>query len=107
MSRMSAKNVKVGQARKFDLVLTPVITEKATQGSEHNQVTFRVPLEASKPEIKLAVESLFKVKVKSVNTLRQQGKVKMFRGRVGRRSDSKKAIITLVEGNTIDVTSKV
>jgi large subunit ribosomal protein L23 len=107
MSRMSAKNAKVGQARKFDLLLTPVITEKATQGSEHNQVTFRVPLEASKPEIKLAVESLFKVKVKAVNTLRQQGKVKMFRGRVGRRSDSKKAIITLVEGNTIDVTSKV
>ncbi len=99
--------MKVGQARKFDLVLTPVITEKATQGSEHNQVTFRVPLEASKPEIKLAVESLFKVKVTAVNTLRQQGKVKMFRGRVGRRSDSKKAIVTLAEGNTIDVTSKV
>jgi large subunit ribosomal protein L23 len=107
MSRMSAKNVKVGQGRKFDLLLTPVITEKATQGSEHNQVTFRVPLEATKPEIKLAVESLFKVKVTAVNTLRQQGKIKVFRGRYGRRSDSKKAIVTLAEGNTIDVTSKV
>jgi large subunit ribosomal protein L23 len=107
MSRASAKQVKVGQGRKFDLVLTPVITEKATQGSEHNQVTFRVPLEASKPEIKAAVEGLFKVKVTSVNTLRQQGKLKQFRGRPGFRSDSKKAIVTLAEGNTIDVTSKV
>ena len=107
MSRASAKQVKVGQGHKFDLVLIPVITEKATQGSEHNQVTFRVPLEASKPEIKAAVEGLFKVKVTSVNTLRQQGKLKQFRGRPGFRSDSKKAIVTLAEGNTIDVTSKV
>lgn len=107
MSRARAKQVKVGEGRKFDLVLTPVITEKATQGSEHNQVTFRVPLEASKPEIKAAVEGLFKVKVTAVNTLRQQGKLKQFKGRLGRRSDSKKAMVTLAEGNTIDVTSKV
>ncbi len=99
--------MKVGGGRKFDLVLTPVITEKATQGSEHNQVTFRVPLQASKPEIKAAVEGLFKVKVTAVNTLRQQGKVKLFRGRPGKRSDTKKAIVTLADGNTIDVTSKV
>lgn len=107
MSRSRAKKVHVGEGRRFDLVLTPVITEKATQGSEHNQVTFRVPLEASKPEIKAAVEKLFKVKVTAVNTLRQQGKLKAFRGRLGRRSDAKKAIVTLAEGNTIDVTSKV
>jgi large subunit ribosomal protein L23 len=107
MSRLSAKNVKVGQGRKFDLVLTPVITEKATQGSEHNQVTFRVPLQASKPEIKAAVEGLFKVKVTAVNTLRLPGKLKQFKGRLGQRSDTKKAIVTLAEGNTIDVTSKV
>ena len=107
MSRAHAKQVKVGEGRKFDLVLTPVITEKATQGSEHNQVTFRVPLEASKPEIKAAVEALFKVKVTAVNTLRQQGKTKQFKGRLGHRSDSKKAMVTLAEGNTIDITSKV
>ena len=107
MSRARAKQVKVGEGRKFDIVLTPVITEKATQGSEHNQVTFRVPLEASKPEIKAAVEKLFKVKVKAVNTLRQLGKTKQFKGRSGFRSDSKKAMVTLAEGNTIDITSKV
>ena len=107
MSRARAKLVKVGEGRKFDIVLTPVITEKATQGSEHNQVTFRVPLEASKPEIKAAVEKLFKVKVKAVNTLRQLGKTKQFKGRSGFRSDSKKAMVTLAEGNTIDITSKV
>jgi large subunit ribosomal protein L23 len=98
---------KVGAARRFDLVLTPVITEKATRGSEHNQVTFRVPLAATKPEIKTAVESVFKVKVDAVNTLVVKGKQKQFRGRVGRRSDVKKAIVTLAEGQTIDVTAKI
>ena len=107
MSRASAKQVKVGQGRKFDLVLTPVITEKATQGSEHNQVTFRVPLEASKPEIKAAVEGLFKVKVTAVNTLITKGKIKRFKGILGRRSDYKKAVVTLAEGHTIDVTTGV
>lgn len=98
---------KVGAGRRFDLVLTPVITEKATRGSEHNQVTFRVPLEASKPEIKAAVEGLFKVKVDAVNTVVLKGKVKQFRGRLGRRSDVKKAIVTLAAGQTIDVTAKI
>ncbi|HEX9808426.1 MAG TPA: 50S ribosomal protein L23 [Alphaproteobacteria bacterium] len=102
---MSTKDVHVGEGRKFDLVLAPVITEKATQGSEHNQVTFRVPLDATKPEIRAAVERLFKVKVTGVNTLRQAGKVKRFRGTVGRRAQTKKAIVTLAEGQTIDVTS--
>lgn len=103
--RLSAKDVRVGEGRKFDLILSPVITEKSTQGSEYNQITFRVPLAATKPEIRVAVENLFKVKVRSVNTLRQAGKSKRFRGRLGKRSDTKKAIVTLAEGDSIDVTS--
>jgi large subunit ribosomal protein L23 len=105
-AREKAKQ-RVGAARRFDLVLTPVITEKTTRGSEHNQVTFRVPLSATKPEIKTAVEGLFKVKVDAVNTVVVKGKVKQFRGRAGRRSDVKKAIVTLAEGQTIDVTAKI
>ncbi|MDX1485557.1 MAG: 50S ribosomal protein L23 [Alphaproteobacteria bacterium] len=102
---MSAKDVRVGEGRKFDIILSPVITEKSTQGSEHNQVTFKVPLSATKPEIRVAVESLFKVKVTAVNTLRQTGKTKRFRGQLGKRIDTKKAIVTLAEGDSIDVTS--
>lgn len=89
----------------YGVLLSPVITEKSTLGSEHNQVTFRVPLTASKPEIKAAVESLFEVKVKAINTIRQNGKVKRVRGRVGKRSDYKKAIVSLAEGHSIDVTT--
>ncbi|MEE8622793.1 MAG: 50S ribosomal protein L23 [Alphaproteobacteria bacterium] len=107
MSGSRAREVRVGEGRRYDLVLSPVITEKSTQGSEHNQITFRVPLDASKPEIKAAVEGLFKVKVETVNTLRQQGKVKRFRGRRGKRPDYKKAIVRLAEGEIIDVTSKI
>jgi len=91
----------------YATVLGPVITEKSTEGSEHNQVTFRVALDATKPAIKLAVEGLFNVKVKAVNTLRVKGKVKRFRGRVGQRSDWKKAIVTLQDGSTIDVTTGI
>jgi large subunit ribosomal protein L23 len=91
----------------YDIIRAPVITEKATMGSEHNQVTFKVPLDASKPEIKAAVEGVFGVKVTAVNTLVAKGKVKRFRGRVGQRSDVKKAVVTLAEGNTIDVTTGV
>jgi large subunit ribosomal protein L23 len=87
----------------YDVIARPVITEKSTLGSEHNQVTFKVPLSATKPQIKAAVEMLFSVKVKAVNTLRQDGKLKRFRGSVGRRSDYKKAIVTLAEGYSIDV----
>ncbi len=97
----------VSKERQFELVRAPVITEKATLGSEHNQVTFRVPLDATKPEIKSAVEQLFDVKVLAVNTLRQKGKTKMFRGRRGRRSDYKKAIVRLEEGQSIDVTTGI
>lgn len=103
--RLNANNVHVGEGRKFDVLLAPVITEKSTRGSEHNQVTFRVRLEATKPEIKVAVEKLFKVKVTGVNTVRQNGKIKRFRGLVGKRDDFKKAIVTLAEGQTIDITS--
>ena len=91
--------------RHYDTILSPVITEKSTRTSEYNQVTFRVPLSANKPAIKAAVEALFEVKVEKVNTLRVKGKTKMFRGRPGRRSDWKKAIVTLVEGQSIDVTT--
>lgn len=103
--RLNSKTVHVGEGRKFDILLAPVITEKATRGSEFNQVTFRVRLDATKPEIKVAVEKLFKVKVTGVNTVRQNGKVKRFRGMVGKRDDFKKAIVTLAEGQTIDITS--
>jgi large subunit ribosomal protein L23 len=101
------KTVKISKARAYDLVRAPVITEKATMGSEHGQVTFRVPLDATKGEIAAAIESVFNVKVKAVNTLRQIGKTKRFRGHLGKRSDYKKAIVSLAEGHTIDVTTGV
>jgi|TARA_R110002072_G_scaffold187425_1_gene344161 large subunit ribosomal protein L23 len=97
----------VSQERKYELLRKPVVTEKSTLGGEHNQVTFRVPMDASKPEILAAVEGLFSVKVKKVNTLRQNGKVKRFRGRIGKRVDYKKAMVTLEEGHSIDVTAGV
>ena len=90
-----------------DIIVRPVITEKAMKSAENNQVTFVVSLDATKPQIKKAIESVFGVEVKSVNTLRQAGKVKSFRGKPGVRSDVKKAIITLAKGQTIDVTAGV
>jgi large subunit ribosomal protein L23 len=81
------------------------VTEKSTHQSEHSQISFKVSLDATKPEIKQAVESLFKVKVKAVNTLRVEGKNKVFRGVRGRRSDWKKAIVSLVDGEKIDMTT--
>ena len=89
----------------YDFVRAPLITEKATMVSEHNQVMFRVPIKATKPEIKQAIEALFKVNVTAVNTLISKGKLKRFRGRPGRRNDVKKAIVTLAEGQSIDVTT--
>ncbi len=91
--------------RHYDVILSPVITEKATNASEHNKVIFKVAMDATKPQIKEAVERLFDVKVKSVNTLRRRGKWKIFKGRVGRTSDTKRAVVTLQEGQTIDVTT--
>ncbi len=93
--------------RMYDIIKAPVITEKASMGSAHGHVTFKVPLEATKPEIKQAVEALFKVNVTAVNTLRVKGKNKMFKGRPGKRSDTKKAIVTLADGQTIDVTTGI
>jgi large subunit ribosomal protein L23 len=101
------RKTTVSKERQYELLRSPVITEKATLGSEHNQVTFRVPMDATKPEIKVAVEQVFDVKVVSVNTLVQQGKKKMFRGRRGQRSDYKKAIVRLAEGHSIDVTTGI
>lgn len=89
----------------YDIILSPVITEKATLLSEANQVVFNVVGTAKKPEIKAAVETLFGVKVKAVNTFVRKGKKKVFRGRIGVLSDTKKAIVTLEEGQTIDVTT--
>jgi large subunit ribosomal protein L23 len=91
--------------RLYDIILSPVITEKATIASEHNQVIFKVAGTATKPQIKEAVEKLFDVKVKAVNTLVRKGKRKAFRGRPGVQSDVKKAIVTLQEGHRIDVTT--
>jgi large subunit ribosomal protein L23 len=91
--------------RHYDIILGPVITEKATNLSEHNKVVFKVRKTATKPQIKQAVEKLFDVKVESVNTLVRKGKVKRFKGTVGQQSDVKKAVVTLAEGQTIDVTT--
>ncbi len=89
----------------YDVIVSPSITEKSTLVSEHNQVVFNVRRTATKPEIKDAVEQLFNVKVKAVNTLNRKGKVKRFKGIMGRRSDVKKAIVTLEEGQSIDITT--
>jgi large subunit ribosomal protein L23 len=91
----------------YDVILSPVITEKATAASEVNQVVFKVHRDATKPEIKAAIEELFKVKVLSVNTLTRKGKTKQFRGIRGRQQDVKKAIVRLAEGDKIDVTTRI
>ena len=93
--------------RHYDVIVAPHITEKATLLSEHNAVVFRVADKATKPEIKAAVEALFDVKVVGVNTLTQKGKTKRWKGRPYKRSDMKKAIVTLAEGQSIDVTSGI
>ena len=92
-------------ARHYDTIVSPVITEKATMLSEQNKVVFRVAKDATKPQIVEAIENLFKVSVVKVNTLNVKGKTKRFRGREGRRSDVKKAIVTLAEGQSIDITT--
>ena len=96
---MSAK------AEHYDVIRKPIITEKATMASESGAVVFEVAIDANKPQIKEAVENLFGVKVKAVNTSITKGKVKKFRGKPGRRKDVKKAYVTLEEGNTIDVST--
>ena len=91
--------------RHYDILISPVITEKATGASEHNKVVFKVARTATKPQIKEAVEKLFDVKVKRVNTLIRKGKKRVFKGRVGELQDSKRAVVTLEEGHRIDVTT--
>ena len=94
-------------ARNYDVIVGPVITEKATRAAEHGQVVFKVRLDADKAEIKDAVQNIFGVQVVSVNTLVQKGKAKRFRGRPGKRSDVKKAYVRLAEGQSIDVTTGI
>ena len=105
MSVRARKRVttSVSKAAAYDTILRPVITEKATIANENGQVTFAVAINATKPQIKAAVEMLFNVKVMAVNTIVQKGKAKTFRGRPGRRSDIKKAMVTLAEGQSIDL----
>ena len=91
--------------RHYDVIVSPAITEKSTMASDQNQVIFNVARAATKPEIKAAVEALFGVKVKAVNTLIRKGKVKRFRGIMGRQRDVKKAIVTLADGQSIDVST--
>ena len=104
MAKQQAQQIDL---KHFDVVVRPIITEKTTLIGEHNQLVFEVAKAASKPEIKAAVEALFNVKVTNVNTLVQKGKSKSWRGRPYQRSDFKKAIVTLAEGQSIDVTAGV
>ena len=97
----------ISKERMYEIIRSPIVTEKATFVSEHNQVVFQVSIDSNKKEIKEAIETLFKVKVKSVNTLRQSGKVKRFKGTIGKRPEVKKAFITLEEGSTIDVSTGI
>ena len=98
---------RFADTRHFDVIVAPVITEKATLASEQNKVVFKVSRDATKPQIKEAIEKLFDVKVESVNTLVRKGKTKFFRGTRGTQSDVKKAVVTLAEGHKIDVTTGV
>ena len=104
---MTTREKSINPERLYEVIRAPVITEKSTMISAFNQVMFRVPLDATKPEIRKAVETLFDVKVTAVNTLRRKGKTKRFRGIKGRRSDEKRAIVTLAEGSRIDITAGV
>lgn len=104
---VKSKNANNVTANMYDTLVRPVITEKSMVSSEAGKVTFMVPLSASKDDVKAAVEAIFNVKVNKVNTIRQFGKVKVFRGHQGVRSDYKKAVVTLAEGQNIDVTTGI
>jgi len=103
----TSKTANKVSANMYDTIVRPVITEKSMLNSEAGKVTFKVPLDASKDEIKAAVEGIFNVKVERVNTIRQFGKTKFFRGQKGARSDFKKALVTLADGQNIDVTTGI
>lgn len=102
MAKSAVAQAKITE-RAYTILKNPIVTEKSSMGSQYGQVTFSVDTKATKPEIKAAVEALFKVKVTAVNTILQKGKTKRFKGIVGKRSDVKKAIVTLAEGQTIDM----
>lgn len=104
---MAKKQAATVDIRHYDVIVAPHITEKSTLLSENNAVVFRVAGDATKPEIKAAIEALYGVTVKGVNTIVQKGKVKRWKGKPYQRSDFKKAIVTLAEGQTIDITSTI
>ena len=100
-------DLKLTQNKAYQIILNPLVTEKSTQQSEFNKIVFSVPVNATKLEVKSSIEKIFSVKVKSVNTILLKGKVKRFKGVLGRRSNTKKAIVTLAPGNTIDLSAGV
>ena len=100
-------DLKITQNKAYQVILNPLVTEKSTQQSEYNKMVFSVPVNATKLEVKSSIEKIFSVKVKSVNTILLKGKVKRFKGVLGRRSNTKKAIVTLAPGNTIDLSAGV
>ena len=100
-------DLKITQNKAYQVILNPLVTEKSTQQSEFNKMVFSVPVNATKLEVKSSIEKIFSVKVKSVNTILLKGKVKRFKGVLGRRSNTKKAIVTLAPGNTIDLSAGV
>ena len=99
--------MKISQNKAYQVILNPLVTEKSTQQSEFNKMVFSVPVNATKLEVKSSIEKIFSVKVKTVNTILLKGKVKRFKGVLGRRSNTKKAIVTLAPGNTIDLSAGV
>jgi large subunit ribosomal protein L23 len=100
-------DLKISQNKAYQIILNPLVTEKSTQQSEFNKMVFSVPLNATKLEVKSSIEKIFSVKVTSVNTILLKGKVKRFKGVLGRRSNTKKAIVTLAQGNTIYLSAGV
>ena len=100
-------NLKMSQNKAYQIILNPLVTEKSTQQSEFNKMVFSVPVNATKLEVKSSIEKIFSVKVTAVNTILLKGKVKRFKGVLGRRSNAKKAIVTLAPGNTIDLSAGV
>ena len=100
-------DLKISQNKAYQIILNPLVTEKSTQQSEFNKMVFSVPVNATKLEVKSSIEKIFSVKVTSVNTIILKGKVKRFKGILGRRSNTKKAIVTLAHGNTIDLSAGV
>ena len=99
--------LQISQNKAYQVILNPLVTEKSTQQSEFNKMVFSVPVNATKLEVKSSIEKIFSVEVKAVNTILLKGKVKRFKGVLGRRSNSKKAIVTLAPGNTIDLSAGV